>query len=94
MLAVGLLQIIESGVWDHFDMRWRERRPKCVKSNTEIKAVTMKDTSSVFIFLAMGIFLSIVILCLEIIYNAIRKILNEKWNLSSKIMIKMNKIRK
>lgn len=74
MLAVGLLQLKESGIWDYHHSRWRERKPDCVKSNTELKAVSFTDISSVFVFLVVAIALSFVIFGLEIIYCRFAKI--------------------
>lgn len=66
-LRVALQRLIEGGIYNYHTQRWATKKPKCVVSITKVKSVDIDQTSSVLIFILSAVFVSFVVLFIEIL---------------------------
>lgn len=66
--VIALQRMIESGVVDYWSHRWSGKKLRGSKSDSDIKAVSMGQASTVFILLAVAIVASFMILAVEILH--------------------------
>ena len=68
LFTVGIQRLREAGIIDYQNKKFTTKKPKCTTSNTEVKPVDIKQSWSIFIFLALAIAVSFVLLIGEMFY--------------------------
>ncbi|CAG9801816.1 unnamed protein product [Chironomus riparius] len=92
IFTVGFLRFKETGILQYHDNKWQKKKPKCNKSVTKIKAISIEESSWIFIVLACAIFISFALVAVENVHFLVsKKIKLKKFSLISFILNKLRK---
>jgi hypothetical protein len=65
MFRIQFLRFIENGIISYHNSKWQEKKQKCVKSITKIKAVDIESVSWIFMLLVTMIVISFIVVAFE-----------------------------